>query len=78
MLPFKTFATELEDNLDVFDSLIYKLIDETKEKIKNKKKEGSMLEFMIESHLGEDPSTKLTFQELKDNIAVFFVAGHET
>jgi len=77
-LPLKS-NEEMYKNLKIFDKYIWQIMDETKKKMEEKKKEDfndnerkdiSLIELMYENNLPE--------QTIRDNTSSFFLAGHET
>jgi cytochrome P450 len=80
-LPLKS-NHDMFKNIDVFDKYCWQIIDETRKKMEEKKKAGinnddqneclarSIVEMMIENNLSE--------QEIRDNLSIFFLVGHET
>jgi cytochrome P450 len=71
------FIKKLNTYIDVLDTLIYKLIENAKKNLKEGNKK-SMLEYLVEANLNGDEDEKLTLKEVRDNIMIFFIAGHET
>jgi cytochrome P450 len=59
---------------DIHD-LYHRLINTSKQKISEKKVPTTLLDFMVKSHLTE---SGMDYIELRDNIANFLLAGHET
>jgi len=80
-LPLKS-NQEMFKNLNVFDKYCWQIMDETKKKMEEKKKTGinnddqneclarSIVEMMFENNLSP--------QEVRDNLSIFFIVGHET
>jgi len=68
--PFKK-GKELEKSFNEFNSYLDKIIDE------NKKDVVSLAQLLIEA-ANEDKEKKLPKEAVRDNILVFFIAGHET
>jgi cytochrome P450 len=80
-LPLK-YNDEMIKNINIFDKYCWKIIDDTRKKMEEKTKAGitnddqneclarSIIEMMIENNLSE--------QEVRDNLSVFFLVGHET
>ena len=85
---FETFSfkdnRKMKDSIKKFDDLIFGLIEKSKEKVKiaheiKKFDNFKVVDFMVDSNLNDlDESNKLLDIELRDTVAVLFVAGHET
>jgi cytochrome P450 len=76
-----SYNKKVNQELNNFDKTIYKLIDEAKNKMKKGETPTSMLDFMVKSttEKNEDETGNfLTETELRDNVIVFFFAGHDT
>ncbi|OZJ06196.1 hypothetical protein BZG36_00973 [Bifiguratus adelaidae] len=78
------FGSRLKEHrqLNHFDSLIYRLIDERREQLQNSNtssEQDDLLTLMIKACFDEEnPGQRLSVQELRDNMMIFFVAGHDT
>jgi len=76
LLPFPSIK-KIKKQIEEFNGLLYGIIDDRlkKRKISNEMEEYSdLLNMMIES-MEEDILTK---RELRDNVMIFFLAGHDT
>eukprot|EP01080_Neovahlkampfia_damariscottae_P008182 gene8182-10_t len=71
---FSAFHQNLTNKSMILVELVKKVIDISKEKLKNGEKPTSMLDFMVVAH--EDG--ELSLEELEANSFAFFIAGHET
>ncbi|KAL9645361.1 hypothetical protein ABK040_002560 [Willaertia magna] len=75
---------KMNDSLSLIDQLIYSIIRKRKEEIENNEynntmtieKEKTLLDMMIE--ISEEHEEKFTEEELRDNVLIFFLAGHDT
>lgn len=77
MIPGDPVFSKFAHSCDVLDELFYKMIESAKKKLQTPNgSKRSMLEFMVQANQDEDQ--EMTDQELRDNIMVFFLAGHET
>jgi cytochrome P450 len=77
-LSFLEFNKNLEKCNKILDKLYVELIQESKKRIiENKGKSLSMLDMMVESTLS-DTENALSDTEIRDNLSIFFLAGHET
>jgi len=64
---------KLKQSMDVFDKYIWQIMDQTKQKLATKSGDentSSLIELMYENGIAEDV--------IRDNVSIFFVAGHET
>lgn len=72
-------------SLQDLDSVFFSLIEKSKKSVE-KGEISNLLDLMVEANNkgklgqeeGEEHFAKLTDSELRDNVAIFFVAGHET
>jgi len=77
--------------MQALDRIIFGLIDKSKERIAKKSscsnendavadtRFTNVLDMMVDANSAEtDESKKMTNEELRNNVAVFFIAGHET
>eukprot|EP01080_Neovahlkampfia_damariscottae_P004388 gene4388-7763_t len=76
------YNRKMKNSIKKFNDLIYGLIDKSKKKVKyaheiNKFDNFKVVDFMVDSNLN-DLDNKLSDIELRDTVAVLFVAGHET
>jgi cytochrome P450 len=73
-IPFLDYNKKVNLHLDHMDKVIYKLVDESKEKIKNGGNPTTMLDFMVQSTAEkkekEDIGDFLSPKELRDNVMV--------
>jgi cytochrome P450 len=77
-LSFLKFNKNLEESNNILDKLYSELIEESKKRIIEKKgKVQSMLDMMVESTLNDNENA-LSDIEIRDNLSMFFLAGHET
>jgi len=72
--PFYKFPQDFVDASIYLQKMIVKLIEISKNKIEKGEKLNSMLDHMIGAYLDKQMSE----EELKSNVFIFFVAGHET
>jgi len=84
-LPFEYFQN-LSKDLEKFDQLLYGIVEERKKKKQahlqstngsNQEEAVDLLDLMVSS-LDDESGHGLTNRELRDNMMVFFIAGHET
>lgn len=75
-IPFHPYTKKVNGAIKEFDDLMLKLIEISKQRINEKKKSFSLLDFLVEGTMKENFEDKLTLQEVRDNVAVFFFAGH--
>lgn len=81
-LPFLDYVpspavNKMVSSLNIIDNLIYALIEKSKNR--PTKEITNLLDMMVDSNANEtDEALKMTNLELRNNVAVFFVAGHET
>jgi cytochrome P450 len=69
---------KIDQSITKMDELVFSLIEKAKQDISNKEHhEQSLLDMMIES-TDEQSGKHMTDKELRDNIMVFFLAGHDT
>jgi len=77
-LPNSEFITSFEKHFKVYNQLIDELIVKAKKRLNSPGNQKlSMLEYLVQANLAEDDS-KMSDEELRSNIVIFFVAGHET
>ncbi|KAL9658766.1 hypothetical protein ABK040_005921 [Willaertia magna] len=78
-LPFSE-NFKMRKSLETFDKLIYDVIDKKRKEFKENGRlsENTLLDLMIVATDSPDADYKLTNQELRDNVVLFFLAGHET
>lgn len=69
-IPFLPYNKKMKSALNEINNLCYRLVELSKQK----KAATSMLDFMVRS-TGQEGG--LNLKELRDNVVVFFVAGHE-
>eukprot|EP00164_Ancoracysta_twista_P001572 GFYU01002061.1.p1 GENE.GFYU01002061.1~~GFYU01002061.1.p1 ORF type:complete len:506 (+),score=167.10 GFYU01002061.1:180-1520(+) len=76
MLPLAE-NTRGRELLRQFDDLLYSVINKRKDAMKDPSYTGSgdLLDLML---TGEDEEGRLTEKELRDNMVIFFLAGHDT
>lgn len=72
-LPFLKYNTVMKSGIDELERLYNQLIEVSRKKLQSGKPATAMLDFMVSA--SEDG---ITAQELRNNVSVFFVAGHET
>lgn len=72
-LPLKRY-TELHYRIDKLNQFILGLIQKSKERIQNNKKATTLLDFLVKYNQEKN----MTDEELRSNVVVFFLAGHET
>jgi len=68
------FSGELKTGVDNLVGLMEDLIKVSIKRVENNENLTSMLDFMVQSHLNGEMSK----DELKSNVFIFFLAGHET
>lgn len=70
------FVIKFKENLEIFEDLIKRLVEKSKIKIKNgaSQNEWCLLDYLVQSNMCEEISD----EELKQNIIIFYLAGHET
>ncbi|KAL9647868.1 hypothetical protein ABK040_008141 [Willaertia magna] len=76
---------ELDYHLNNLDKMTFDLIEKSEEKVKQLSENNriaeedlSLLDRMVETTLNASEEDKLVLEELRDNVIIFFVAGHET
>jgi cytochrome P450 len=74
-VPFLQHNKKANEALEILFDLYTRLINESQEKMKNSKKPQTMLDFMVKSSQG---GNGLSFEDIRNNVALFFIAGHET
>jgi len=68
----------LNKHLETLDKLTFNLIEKSRQRLKGANKEGapSLLDSMVETELNISEDDRLTLEELRDQVILFFVAGH--
>ncbi|KAG2172498.1 hypothetical protein INT44_006671 [Umbelopsis vinacea] len=71
---------KMHQKLKEFDELLYDIIRTKKAEIASQKisANSDLLTMMIKAAEGEGATAKLSDQELRDNLSIFFLAGHDT
>ncbi|KAL9646458.1 hypothetical protein ABK040_006455 [Willaertia magna] len=77
---------EMEYHINNLNKMTFDLIEKSKEKIKkwnennyrSNEEDFSLLDRMVETTLNSSEEDKLALEEIRDNVILFFVAGHET
>jgi len=79
-LPTKS-NRDFNTHINKFDTFVYDIIEKTQKKHKEgleaDNEQETLLDLMIKSQ-DDESGAKLTTKNLRDNIVIFFVAGHET
>ncbi|RUS17576.1 cytochrome P450 [Endogone sp. FLAS-F59071] len=73
----------LHEEIKIFDKLIFDIIDSKREQIRKQgddfdEASADLLTMMIRATDQESPEKGLSKKELRDNMSVFFLAGHDT
>eukprot|EP01080_Neovahlkampfia_damariscottae_P000405 gene405-6819_t len=72
------YNIKMKESIKKMDDLVSSLVDKSIKRMKKKGSMDSMLDFMVDAHLNPDSDNQMSLKELRDNIIIFFLAGHET
>ena len=78
-LPLKSNKL-INRHLNILDKLTFELIETSRQRLKqaNKEEVSSLLDAMVETELNISEGDRLTIEELRDQVILFFIAGHGT